>query len=132
LIEDYSEGGTMNDTMLAALIKERMRGQHLSLRKAAEEIGISHPTLARILDGEPYTVETAQKIASWLGVQVGSLVDPVTDTPDSVARGLASILAAEPKLLSVFAEALRRVNAGEMDMQALKDLLSYAAFRLGQ
>jgi transcriptional regulator with XRE-family HTH domain len=122
----------MDDTMLATLIKERMKERGLSLRKAAEEIGVSHPTLARILDGEPYTIETAQKLANWLGVPVADFIGPATGTPNDVAQSLASILAQEPKLMAVFTEAIERVNNGRMKPETLRELLAYAAFRLGQ
>jgi transcriptional regulator with XRE-family HTH domain len=62
--------GEVNVDLLSELL-ENKRGQAcLSLRDAAEEIGISAPTLQRIEAGQAPTASTLLKLAQWLGVSV--------------------------------------------------------------
>ena len=117
---------------LARLIAERLAADGMSLRQAGREIGIAHTTLKRILDGEPYDVATAQKIAGWLGVPLSTLLDAggPTEDKDALAAQIAAVLETEPRLAEVFGKAMQRVLNGEMSNEAFRDLAAYAAFKL--
>ena len=117
---------------LARLIEERRAVEGMSLRQAGREIGIAHTTLKRILDGEPYDVATAQKIADWLGVPVSTLLDAggSTEDKDTLAAQIAAVLETEPRLAEVFGRAMNRVLNGEMSNEAFRDLAAYTAFKL--
>lgn len=116
---------------LARLIEERMAAQGMSLRQAGREIGIAHTTLKRILEGEPFDVATAQKIADWLGVPLSTLLDTegASDDPDTLAAKIAAVIETEPRLARVFGDAMDRVLNGEMSNEAFRDLAAYAAFK---
>ena len=121
----------MTDT-IARLLEERMGERGLSLRKAGREIGVAHTTLARIINGEPYDVATAEKIADWLGVPVSTLLDTggASEGRDTLAAKIAAVLETQPRLARVFEEAMERVLNGEMSNEAFRDLAAYAAFKL--
>jgi transcriptional regulator with XRE-family HTH domain len=120
----------MNAT-LARLIEERMAAGGMSLRQAGREIGIAHTTLKRILDGEPYDVATAQKIADWLGVPLSTLLDTGGTSEDkaTLAAKIAAVIETEPRLARVFGDAMDRVLKGEVSNEAFRDLAAYAAFK---
>ena len=117
---------------LARLIEERMGAEVKSLRRAGREIGIAHTTLKRILEGEPYDVSTAQKIADWLGVPLSTLLDSggTSEDKDTLAAQIAAVLETEPRLAEVFGRAMQRVLSGKMSNEAFRDLAAYAAFKI--
>lgn len=117
---------------LARLIQERMAANALSMRQAGREIGIAHTTLIRILNGEPYDVATAQKIADWLGVPLSTLLDTggTSEDKDTLAANIAAVLETEPRLARVFGDAMERVLNGEMSNETFRDLAAYAAFKI--
>lgn len=121
----------MTDT-IARLLEERMGERGLSLRKAGREIGVAHTTLARILNGEPYDVPTAEKIADWLGMPLSTLLDTggASEDRETLAAKIAAVLETEPRLARVFGDAMERVLNGEMSNEAFRDLAAYAAFKL--
>lgn len=113
-----------------ALIKDKMRMNNLSMRKAAAEIGVSHTTVIRILEGEPYDIPTAEKIAVWLGVPLSTLLDLRTPGEDNLAKQIAFVLRQEPALAKVFGEAMSRLATGRLSVATIRALVSYAAFQL--
>lgn len=121
----------MND-IVSALINDKMQQQGLSLRQASMQIGITHTTLRRIIDGKAYDVPTAKKVSKWLGINTSTLLDIPADLDDeaALAQQIAAVLNAEPTLKNVFREAVKRVQTGEMKPQTLKEIASYAAYRL--
>ena len=119
----------MNDLTIR-LIREKMARNTLSMRGASLQIGVSHTTMQRTLNGEPYDVPTAEKIAKWLHVPVSTLLDLSGDGQDALAKQIAVILVQEPKLAEIFAEAVGRVIKGKMSLETFRALASYAAFQL--
>lgn len=59
---------------LSALMIDRMDVDGLSVRDAAELIGVRHSTVARVLNGETVEVEPLVKIANFLGLPVESVL----------------------------------------------------------
>ena len=118
--------------LVSVLITDKMQREGLSQRKAAAEIGITHTTLRRVINGEPYDIPTAKKLSKWLGVNTSTLLDvePEFDDEQELAQAIAAILMTEPTLKNVFREAMKRVQTGEMEPQTLREIASYAAFKL--
>ena len=116
---------------LQKLVKEELDKRHLSYRAAAREIGIAHTTLIRIVDGYQADVPTVQKIAAWLNVSPSSLVDTLeaADSDEEIVRAIATVISSEPELAEVFIEAGKRYNAGTMDLEEVRELARYAAYR---
>jgi transcriptional regulator with XRE-family HTH domain len=117
--------------MLDILLQQAMRDKGLSSRKMAEAIGSSHTTILRALRGEAVDVETIIKIANYLGVRPSELLDSMaTDTtlPDQ----LAVLLAHSEELEQQLADAMERVQAGELKPEVVRDIVSYALYKLNQ
>lgn len=56
---------------LAAALKTRRESQGLSMRAAAEEIGISFSTVGRVEDGQRPELAPLLKILDWLDMRIG-------------------------------------------------------------
>jgi transcriptional regulator with XRE-family HTH domain len=108
-----------------------MEAEKLSLRKAAEQIGVSHSTLSRVLGGESFDVPTLEGISEWLGVDPGVLLGAKPGSRQELSIRIEQMLKANPDLSAVFEEALKRLDAGEVSSQAISELIAYAGYRLG-
>src|SRR4051812_17637337 len=72
--------------LLGDLIRSRRKADSLSLRDAAEQMGVSAPTLQRVEAGQPPNSVNLVRITAWLGIPVenvlqkqrGALEDPAT------------------------------------------------------
>lgn len=84
--------------MLKEILRERMEKESISLRAAATQIGISHNTLYRTLEGQPIDLETLNLIAKWLGVKPSTLIDAEAG---DVASMVAVILEQNPEMIKV-------------------------------
>jgi transcriptional regulator with XRE-family HTH domain len=111
-------------------IDKRLQTDRISVRQAARDIGISHTTLNRVIQGEPPNVDTMTKIAQWLGISPAEFLEG-PDEVDTTAAQIAILIRSEPRLQEIFVEAARRVSAGEMDQSVFEDLISYAAWKMG-
>ena len=67
--------------MLQELVKEALHSRRKSIRQAASEIGIAHTTLNRIIDGQPYDLDTARKICDWLQVDLATILSLTVNRP---------------------------------------------------
>jgi transcriptional regulator with XRE-family HTH domain len=116
---------------LAEKLRERLHVEGLSVRDAAQKIGVSHATVARAANGETVEVDTLVKIASFLGLPVESMLD-VKETPDEVLEQIVMVLSIEPELSRIFGEIARKVSAKEMDPKVLSEIAAFSAYRLQQ
>ena len=112
------------------ILREELARRGQSLRKAASEIGVSHTTLRRMIEGEAFDQSTAQKLAVWLEVPVSTVVDLGGAGTDALAAQIAAALRKEPRLAEIFAQAMEKVLAGQLSQDSLREFLAYAAFRL--
>ena len=60
--------------LLQELIRSRRKADNLSLRDAADKIGISAPTLQRVEAGQAPNTASLVRIAEWLHVSLDDLV----------------------------------------------------------
>jgi transcriptional regulator with XRE-family HTH domain len=94
--------------LLGDLIRSRRENEGLSLRDAAEEIGVSAPTLQRVETGQVPNTASLMRITSWLGVSLDDL-RPGHKDRRSGPKTLAQIhvhLRADPNLDADAAEAI--------------------------
>ena len=117
-------------TALKAVLDVEISRRSMSIRQAAEAIGVTHTTLNRALKGEQVGIETILKIADWLDVLPATLINAEGKGDDALVYQVALILRSEPRLAQVLQEAITRVANGEMSASVFKDLAAYAAYRL--
>jgi transcriptional regulator with XRE-family HTH domain len=100
---------------LGRLVRERRTDNHLSVRQAAQEAGVSFATLARVEDGGHPDFVTFMKLCAWLGRPPSSFFQPVAERPtDHLEKALAH-LSADPRLP---AEAADRITSLVRDLYA--------------
>ena len=117
--------------MLDIMLKRTMRDQGLSSHKVAEEIGVSHTTILRALRGDTVDVNTIIKIASFLNVRPSELLNSMS-TDATLADQLAVLLSHSRELEKELKDAVERTQAGELDPTVIRDIISYALYRLNQ
>jgi transcriptional regulator with XRE-family HTH domain len=69
---------------LGRLVLAKRTEQHLGIRAAAREVGISHATLARVEKGFLPDLENYEKIRRWLGVETEMI--PVTPASSEIPQ----------------------------------------------
>ncbi|MGD2158049.1 MAG: hypothetical protein PVG32_14330 [Anaerolineales bacterium] len=111
--------------MRTELLRDALDQRKLSVRAAAREIGISHTTLLRALDGENMDIPTIEKIAAWMGIRTSLLLD-LED--DDLVRSVAAFIRQDPEIAEVFQRAVNRLESGKMSPSVLRELVRYASF----
>lgn len=114
--------------MLQTVLQKAMNDRGLSSHTAAEEIGCSHTTILRALRGERVDVDTIIKIANWLKIRPSELLNSMADT--SLADQIAVLLSHSRELEAELKDAVERVEAGVLDPAVLRDIVSYALYKL--
>ncbi len=115
--------------MLPKMMLEKMKERNLSLREAATEIGVSHTTIARILDGKATDIDTLDAVARWMRVPLTTLLDVRTSEGDLTER-IRIAMSLYPELATAFGEIIDGILSGEVEPRVLSDVVAYAAFRL--
>ena len=116
--------------MLKEILDQELRSRRLGVRAAARQMGVAHVTLYRILKGDHVDLSTTSNIAGWLGVNPSTLIDEGIPGVDNLASNLAVLLQSQPALLEMLSSAVERVEAGELDVSTLTEVISYMAFKL--
>jgi len=116
---------------LADLLRQRMDAEGLTVRDAAQLIGISHSTVARAANGETVEVDTLVKICEFLGVPVESVLD-IREDSDDILEQIVTVLSIEPELSEVFSEIAKGLTDGTVDRRVLAEVAAFAHYRLGQ
>ena len=117
--------------MLSTLLQQEMDARGLSSHSAAAQIGTSHTTILRALKGERIDVDTLIKIANWLHVRPSELINSMVDGEElSTSTQLAAILSRSPELEAELKDALERVKAGVLEPSVIRDIISFAAYKI--
>lgn len=115
---------------LAEYIRSEVDRQGLSIRKAAERIGISHVTLLRIFRGEMPSLDTLNKLATWAGTSLAYMLQllgyDVEEKSSEVDR-LARLVENHPLYERLIAS-LERLGPGELEL--IVEYISYLEWRL--
>lgn len=101
---------------LAAMVRARLEQQHLKLRDAAAQTGVSPATLSRVLNNKLPDTKTFAALVRWLGVSADLFIP--TSTPTSVPETIEAHLRADrtlpPELARALADLVRATYAGHM------------------
>lgn len=114
--------------MLQTILQKAMNDRGLSSHTAAEEIGTSHTTILRALRGDRVDVDTIVKIADWLKIRPSELLNSMGDT--SFADQIAILLSHSRELEDELKDAVERVQAGALEPAVIRDIVSYALYKL--
>ena len=114
---------------IAVLLEAEMREKGLSMREAAEQIGVTHTTIARILRGRPVSVETLTNVARFLKVDPGNLLETENDA-EQLTKDILLIVGHEPALAGVMHEVAEKARSGEIPQETFRDIVRYAMWRL--
>ncbi len=110
--------------MLKEILRERVATEGISLRTAAVQIGISHNTLYRTLEGQAIDLDTLTLIARWLEVRPSTLIDAEAG---DVASMVALILEQNPEMVKAFREFFARYNPS-----VVQETLWYMLWRMSR
>jgi hypothetical protein len=111
--------------MLKDILNDAIVHRHLSVRAAAREIGVSHTTINRVLDGDAVDLDTLVAISNWLGMRPAAILG-------MEIGDVNAILDAMPALRSVLEDAAALVQRGEAPVGLLEDIASYIKYKVSE
>ena len=121
----------MNSNLLKELLASRVNERHLSYREAAKEIGVSHTTVSRILNGESAgDIDTLVHICRWLEISPSKVLDSYNTNDVGLDAAITAIIQFTPEFKQVLEEAAARIERQELDPSFMKELVGYIRYRL--
>lgn len=114
---------------LSEYLKSEIARRNLSVRKAADHIGISHVTLLRILSGETPNLETLNKLSEWTRTDLAFLLELLgyhVETENAEADRLARLVEYDPLYRRLFS-LLERLGHDELAFAV--EYLEYLTWR---
>ena len=115
--------------MLQIILRKALEDRGLSSHSAAEEIGVSHTTILRALRGQAVDVDTIIKFAQFLNMKPSDLLNSMGGT-SALPEQIAVLLSQSRELEEELKSAVERVQAGSLDVAVLRDIVSYALYKL--
>jgi len=116
---------------LSEYLKGETARRSLSVRRAADNIGISHVTLLRILSGETPNLETLSKLSQWTHVDLAFLLELLgyhVQVKNEEMDRLARLVQYDPTYRRLFALVEK---LGPEELEFAVDYLGYLSWRLG-
>jgi transcriptional regulator with XRE-family HTH domain len=115
--------------ILSKMLREKIKDKHLSLRDTGIEIGVSHTTVARIIEGKEIDMVTVEKIAKWMNVPIATLLN--VDKPnEELWNKLQVVFSQHPELYKIFNDFIDGVMNDEVASSILTEIVAYAEFRI--
>ncbi len=115
---------------LAEYVKSEIDRQGLSIRKAAERIGVSHVTLLRIFKGEVPSLDTLGKLATWTDTSLAYMLQllgyDVEEKSNAMSR-LSRLVENHPLYERLIAS-LERLGPEELEL--VVEYIGYLEWRL--
>ena len=117
--------------MISRLLDEEIKRRGISQRQAAQEIGVSHTTVAGVRAGKEIIVSTAYLICKWLNVPLTAAVDDISDE-DRIVIQITNTLKAAPELEQIFFNSAKAVEEGDLTREDFQEIMEYISFKLQQ
>lgn len=117
---------------LAQYLKSEIARRGISVRKAAEHIGISHVTLLRILKGETPSLDTLDKLSAWTGTDLAYMLQLLgyrLELESKEAARLARLMENNPACGKIW-NILESLEPDSLELAL--DYLKYLKWRLGE
>ena len=111
--------------MLRNFLNEKITRNRLSVRAAAREIGVSHTTLNRVLEGSQLDLDTFIKFCEWLNVRPATMLGMETGNT-------LEILNEFPELRDALTDASRMIAEGRASSDFIRDVEAYIRFKVNQ
>ncbi len=116
--------------MLSALVHKELASRRISAREAAREMGITHTTVIRILEGKPSDLETIKKTSAWLKVDPISVLNISFQDDKKWLWKFAAILENNPNMLKAFQEIIEDVEVNDINFETINEITSFINFAL--
>jgi transcriptional regulator with XRE-family HTH domain len=116
---------------LSDYLKSEIARRSLSVRKAADHIGISHVTLLRILSGETPNLDTLHKLSGWTHADLAFLLQLLgyqVETKNVEMDRLARLVEFDPTYRRLF-DLIEKLGPEQLEYAV--DYLEYLTWRLG-
>ena len=115
--------------MLQIILQKEMQDRGMSSHSAAEAIGVSHTTILRALRGQAVDVDTIIKFADFLNMKPSELLNSM-GANSALPEQIAVLLSHSRELENELKDAVKRVQAGALDVSVLRDIVAYALYKL--
>jgi len=115
--------------MLRKLLIDEIKWRGLSVRAAAQEIGVAHTTVLRLIEGKPGDLETMRKVCSWLNVEMATILSSHERSEKALAEKFAIIMERNPGLYQMFEGYYEKTETKEIDLRDLEEILAFLIFR---
>jgi len=114
--------------MLGKLVENRINERGVSVREAADELGVSHTTVRSVIAGKPTKFDILQTIAEWLDIDFTTAMGMYDKDP--IANKISALMKADPRLGKVLTEMIEDYEAGNLSKEDVDDIINYASFRM--
>jgi len=115
---------------LSEIIEDKLKKDGISIREASRQVGVSATTISRIMNKESIDVETLVRVCEWLNVSPSDIIDSELNDERAMGSRIAAILQTNPEISEVFVEALNRLEQGRLDLDTMRDIVSYATWKI--
>jgi transcriptional regulator with XRE-family HTH domain len=119
--------------MLPTLLKSALTARNISIREAAEQIGISHTTLIALINNnrniDKCNIGTLKSVCAWLDVPVSIVLD---ESIDPIYSLLIASMSENPRLMELYKQIREGIILGKFSYQDFSTILEYAEFLLNK
>jgi transcriptional regulator with XRE-family HTH domain len=116
--------------MLQRMLQDEIRSRGLSVRRASRQIGVSHTTVFRALEGKQLDLPTIELICKWLGVNTNEVLRlPASQSPTTSDK-LAVLISRNPRLLAAMDRLVEMYENKELEAVIVADVLAYISYRV--
>lgn len=116
--------------MLQRMLQEEIRSRGISIREASRQIGLSHSTVFRVLDGKQLDLPTIELICKWLGINTSEVLRLPKSQSPTTADKLAVLISRNPRLSAAMDRLVEMYENKELEAVVVADVLAYISFRV--
>jgi hypothetical protein len=101
------------------------------MRAVANEVGVSHMTVGRVLDGQQVDLDTLEAIAHWLGIPLVTVLEARNDQLEPNAQ-IQLLMGMSPRLSQALRDAYNAISIGSATLDLLDQMADFLKFHLNQ
>jgi hypothetical protein len=116
--------------MLQRMLQEEIRSRGLSVRRASIQIGVSHTTVFRALEGKQLDLPTIDLICKWLGINTIEVLRLPQNQSPTTADKLAVLISRNSRLSAAMDRLVEMYENKELEAVIVADVLAYISFRV--